>query len=129
MNISKQSLHYRFLKSLDKEIPNGLCEYVRMLISTIFCIAFIISIILFMSFISGSFTLSLFDITTITPFGFVDVVLAAVLGFVGWLLIVLAFVGLMLAGETLLEKKANSVTFNYIKAKKSKICPRIEFKD
>ncbi|AAQ81530.1 hypothetical protein PHG31p209 [Aeromonas phage 31] len=126
MKISTKSWHYRLLNTMDMSIPRSLCPYFWKVVFTIGFIGVITTFLAIIFHGVGAKALwNWFDYDAnfvyATLFGFTLVVsvLAAVIG---------VFFGFFYASEKeLFTIKTENIVINYIRAKKSKICPTLEF--
>lgn len=132
MKINTKSWHYRFLNSLDTNIPKSLCPYFWKVVFTVALLAG--SILLFMAL------LATMGVTIFEGIGFTldNMVLywslAAVVGTAtatsAIVLVVTVIFGFVWAKENIKAPyKEEPLIITFIKAKKSKICPHLEFED
>lgn len=132
MKISTKSWHYRFLNSLNTNIPKSLCPYFW---KVVFTIAWITGSILLLIAFFTSIGVRIFE-----GIGFaVDNIvlywsLAAVVGTAtvtsAIALVVAVIFGFVWAKENFKPPyKEEPLIITFVKNKKSKICPRLEFED
>lgn len=132
MKINTKSWHYRFLKSLDTSIPKSLCPYFW---KVVFAITWITGLILLLIAFFTSIGARIFE-----GIGFaVDNIvlywsLAAVVGTAtvtsAIVLVVAVIFGFVWAKENFKPPyKEEPLIITFVKNKKSKICPRLEFED
>ncbi|QGZ15718.1 membrane protein [Acinetobacter phage vB_AbaM_Apostate] len=153
MEINKSSWHYRFLRwtSSTRRVPDNLCGYVRTLLIrlSLFCI-----VSLFIVAVCGMVGLSVFVLTeplthlaviagpewyinniwaniVAVPLGAMTIagIFAIALGGVFGVAEGASYINNMLRKRSSDEYKSSSLIFNYLKAKHSKICQKLDFKD
>jgi hypothetical protein len=130
MNIKKTSWHYKLIKFFDFYPSNSLCPYVRQILAALAISAFlvIVAIAMFVVFVwsPGHVLLALMGIVGITA-------KELGLGLMVWGIYALA--GIVFGGHYLRKKhrernpveKEPNIVMAYIKAKKEKICPTLNF--
>lgn len=132
MKIDKNSWHYRFLRAMNADIPKSLCPYFW---KTLFILGVwttvIVLITIFMYVIGDKMLVKLGWVLANT---YAHSVVAAVLGISAVLLIVAIVLGCVIGGVWVKENfkppyKEEPFIISFIKAKKSKICPTLEFVD
>lgn len=125
MKISTESWHYKFLDAMltDKPIPDSICPYVRAVVGNILMIV--------ASVLTLIFLLTVIGLASKLVFGF-NLTDNSYLEALYFFLIGLGFAtlaGFLFAGGFVLKNKhkQTGLVFEYIKAKKEKICPKIDF--
>ena len=132
MKINTKSWHYRFLNSLDTNIPNSLCPYFWKVVFTVTLFAG--SILLLMAFfaIIGAKIFEGIGFTLDNAVLYWSLAAAAGTAFaISTIVLVVAVVfGFVWAKENFKPPyKEEPLIITFVKNKKSKICPRLEFED
>lgn len=132
MIIKKTSWHYKLIKFFDFRPSNSLCPYVRQLVLACLLVLFNIAVGIAISIVFVlqpiHVLLALAGLMVITPN-------ALAIGLIGWAVWVL--IGIFVGGHWLRKwnRERNkskpetepNIVMAYIKAKKEKICPTIDF--
>lgn len=132
MKINTKSWHYRFLKSLDTSIPKSLCPYFW---KVVFTVALFAGSILLLTALFATMGVKIFEGIGFTLDNMVLYwSLAAVVGTVtatsAIVLVVAVIFGFVWAKENFKPPyKEEPLIITFVKNKKSKICPRLEFED
>ncbi|UOX40353.1 hypothetical protein OBDJBBDK_00029 [Aeromonas phage AhFM11] len=132
MKINTKSWHYRFLRNLDTNIPTSLCPYFWKVVFLLLMCIFGLSMFTAFMWVIGDKLLTaygvIFDgwftravVPFATGFGFCALAIASVAGIV---------VGYYWTKENFKPPyKEEPLIISFIKAKKAKFCPHLEFED
>lgn len=132
MKISKNSWHYRFIRSTG-EIPKpGLCDYVWQLLKPIGVLIILFLIACVLMYPLGEVVLTKMSVAQIGT-DWLTMIVATIIGLViGTIVAIISAVIVVYAlilKDKVCTKQNNGVMMTYIKAKKEKSCPIIEFED
>lgn len=132
MKINTKSWHYRFLKSLDTSIPNSLCPYFW---KVVFTIAWITGSILLLTAFFTSIGARIFEgigfaLDNMVLYWSLAAVVGTVTATSAIVLVVAVIFGFVWAKENFKPPyKEEPLIITFVKNKKSKICPHLEFED
>jgi len=132
MKINTKSWHYRFLNSLNTNIPNSLCPYFWKVVFTIAWItgSILLLIVGFASIGAGIFEGIGFALDNMVLYWSLAAVVGTVTVTSAIVLVVAVIFGFDWAKENFKPPyKEEPLIITFVKNKKSKICPRLEFED
>ena len=133
MKISKKSWHYRLISFFYTKPERNLCAYIQELLISflmLFCLLFIsVAAVIGLGFGIGYATLYFIGISDIAIWKSILVSVVESLILVGSITLYEKRKVKKLLEEIEGKEPKESLVLNYIKAKKEKICPLIEFKD
>lgn len=132
MKINTKSWHYRFLKSLNTSIPNSLCPYFWKVVFTITWItgSILLLIAFFTSIGARIFEGIGFALDNMVLYWSLAAVVGTVTATSAIVLVVAVIFGFVWAKENFKPPyKEEPLIITFVKNKKSKICPRLEFED
>lgn len=133
MKINTKSWHYRLLEGMGVNIPRSLCPYFWKVVFMMFVIGIVISIFGLLFYTVGNKACMVLGLLI-----GINVVLAAIIKTILGLLIMATIIAIIVGAligwdygkaHIKMPYKEDSMVVNYIKAKKSKICPTLEFVD
>lgn len=133
MKVSKRSLHYRFLQRMNGTPPTDLCRYMRNLVGFLFLCGVILPIIvtgmisfpLVMYFGKDALHVFIADVGVVTR---IFIIVTIALGGLAWLAVALLTVFFTCDKiRAWRQYEPDSLLSVWLRAKKEKICPIIEF--
>lgn len=132
MKINTKSWHYRFLNSLDTNIPNSLCQYFW---KVVFTITWITGSILLLMALFATTGVRIFEgigftLDNMVLYWSLAAVVGTAIAISAIVLVVAVVFGFVWAKENFKPPyKEEPLIITFVKNKKSKICPRLEFED
>ena len=132
MKISKNSWHYRFIQATGEIPKHGLCDYVWQVLKPLGVLAILFIIAVIVTFPIGE---TIITQMSVAPVGnhWLTYLASAIVGLIAGTVIVIVSAIFVVCACNLKDKvftnNKNGVTMSYIKAKKEKSCPIIEFED
>ncbi|QBX32645.1 hypothetical protein Asfd1_19 [Aeromonas phage Asfd_1] len=132
MKINTKSWHYRFLKSIDADIPTSLCPYFWKVVFSLSVTSAIISLLVCFMWMIGDKIFTKYGI--LFDSAIIGAVISTLIGLIICIVIVAAIVAAILGSFWLKENfkppyKEEPLIVTFIKNKKSKFCPHLEFVD
>ena len=136
MNIKTSSWHYRFVNYMFTNVPHSLCPYFWKVVWGLMIVTGISLLFLAASFSTGMIILEFFAVNI----GLVATIAAPFVGIFAIVITIVVMVFIAISWESMKTKLRNkkwskshenkpSLVGSYIKARKEKICPTLNFVD
>ncbi|UYD59231.1 hypothetical protein HPMBJEAJ_00116 [Aeromonas phage avDM6] len=138
MNIKTSSWHYRFVNSFFDSVPRSLCPYFWKVVWGLMIVTGIILLLLMASFSIGVSILEFFAVNI----GLIAMIASPFVGILAIVIVIAVMVFIAISWEIMksklrnkkwsnknLHEKKPSLVGSYIKARKEKICPTLNFVD